>query len=123
MILIFSDEDLEWVDQVDREAVVVTIAVEEARVQGEPVQDTKAKSDGYDSDDEDYEDEDEDDHVVEAQTQTQGERMALVVSMTYLRCTRRKTQATMSLSFDICFEHLIPWIAYSMDIVDIWQLH
>ena len=28
---VFSDEDLQWVDQVDREAEVVVMAVEEAR--------------------------------------------------------------------------------------------
>lgn len=87
-----SDEDLEWVDHMDREPEAVAMAVEEARAQGDPVQDPKAESDGSNSDDEDYEDEDEeDDHVTKVQPQTQGERMALETSMTYLRRTRRKT--------------------------------
>ena len=60
------------------------------------MQDPKAKSDGSNSANEDYEDEDEyegeeDDHVTEVQPQTQGERMALESSMTYLRRTRRRT--------------------------------
>lgn len=64
--------------------------MEEARARGDPVHDLEAESDGSDVDDEDYEDE-EDDHVTEVQPQTQGERMALEASMTYLRRTRRKT--------------------------------
>ena len=100
------------------------MAMEEASAQGDPVQDPEADSDGPSFDDEDYEDEDEcedeeDDHVTEIQPQTQGERMAQEASMTNLRRPHRKTQATMSLSIDICFELLIPWIIYSMDIVDI----
>ena len=82
------------------------------------MQDPEDKRDGSDSDDEDDEDE-EDDRVIEVQPQTQGERMALEASITYLRHARRKTWATMSLSIDICFELLIPKIANSMDIVDI----
>ena len=92
---VFSDEDVEWVDQVDREAEAVAMAVEEARARGDRVQDPEARSDGSESDDEDYvgedEDDDDDEDEDEVQPQTQGERMALQASMTYLRRTRRKT--------------------------------
>jgi hypothetical protein len=92
---VFSDEDLEWVDQVDREAEAVAVAVEEARARGDRAQDPEARSDGSESDDEDYvgegEDEDEDEDDPEVQPQTQGERIAQQSSMTYLRRTRRRT--------------------------------
>ena len=39
----------------------------------------------------DYEEDDHDEHVIEVRPQTQGERMALESSMTYLRRTHRKT--------------------------------
>ena len=47
----FSDEDLQWVDQVDREAEPVAMAMEEAKAQGDPVQDLENdKSDPNDED-------------------------------------------------------------------------
>ena len=57
---VFSDEDVEWVDQVDREAEAIVIAVEEARVRGDRVEDPEARSDGSQSNDEDYVHEDDD---------------------------------------------------------------
>ena len=92
--LVFSDEDVEWVDQVDREAEAVAMAVEEARTRGDRV-DLEARSDGSQADDEDYvreeDDDDEDEEEFQGQPQTQAERMALESSMTYLRRTHRRT--------------------------------
>ena len=92
---VFSDEDVEWVDQVDREAEAVAMAVEEARARGDSVEDPEARSDGSQADDEDYvreeDDDDEDEEEVQGQPQTQAQRMALESSMTYLRRTRRRT--------------------------------
>ena len=51
---IFSDEDVEWVDQVDQKAEAVVMAIEEARARGDKVQDPEARSDDSESDDEDY---------------------------------------------------------------------
>ena len=55
------------------------------------MQDPEVESDGFDFDDEDEYEDEEDDHVTEVQPQTQGGRMVVEASMTYLRCTRRKT--------------------------------
>lgn len=59
---------MEWVDQVDREAEAVAMAVKEARAWGDRVQDPEARSDGSESDDEDYVGEDEDEDEVQPQT-------------------------------------------------------
>ena len=70
------------------------MAVKEARARGDRV-DPEARSDGSQADDEDYvreeDDDDEDEEEVQGQPQTQGERMALESSMTYLGRTRRRT--------------------------------
>lgn len=90
---VFGDEDVEWVDQVNREAEAVAMAVEKARVRGDRVQDLEARSDGSESDDEDYvgEGESEDENEDEVQPRTEGERMVVQSSMTYLRRTHKRT--------------------------------
>ena len=49
-----NDEDLEWVNEADREAKAIVMAIEEARARGDKVQDPEARSDDSESDDEDY---------------------------------------------------------------------
>ena len=90
---VFSDEDVEWVDQVDLEAEALVMVVEEARAQGDKVHDPEARSDGSKFNDEDYVGEGggEDEDAPEVQPRTEGERMALQSSMTYLRRTCSKT--------------------------------
>ena len=70
--VVFIIEDLEYVDQVDREAKAVAMAKEKARAQGDPMQDLESESDGFYSDDKDYEveyedEDDHDEHVTEVQ--------------------------------------------------------
>ena len=74
----------------DWEAEVVAIAVKEATTRGDRVWDLEARSDGSKSDDEDYVGVDKDEDAPEVQPQTQGERMALESSITYVRHIRRR---------------------------------
>ena len=55
------------------------------------MQDPEARSDGSESNDEDYAGEDEDDDEDEDEPQTQGERIDIQSSMTYLRRIHRRS--------------------------------
>ncbi|XP_057870338.2 uncharacterized protein LOC131076993 [Cryptomeria japonica] len=73
---IFGDEDLDWIDQVDREVEVVAMAEEEVRARGEP--EPELEPDTAD--------------VCEGRVESRAESMAADASRTYLRvrCLRRK---------------------------------
>ncbi|XP_057826381.2 uncharacterized protein LOC131038091 [Cryptomeria japonica] len=76
----FGDEDLDWIDEVDREAEVVAMAEEEVRARGEPEPEPEPE----------LEPELEPDtaDVCEGRMESRAESMAVDASRTYLRVRR-----------------------------------
>ncbi|XP_057838522.2 uncharacterized protein LOC131048545 [Cryptomeria japonica] len=75
---LFGDEDLDWIDEVDREAEVVAMAEEEVRARGEPEPEPEPEPE-LEPDTAD---------VCEGRMESRAESMAVDASRTYLRVRR-----------------------------------